>query len=503
MAVDGMLDGVRIEIAEDRLSATLVIEPGVRTEELNVFAIDTLLATRGISSTTVHRAHVEAAIRDFKCRSDNEVRAVIARGLPPRHPVDPAIVTMFPEPTLAPPTDSSGRIDQHARSRIPVVRAGAIIARITPPSEGSDGFDVLGHNLAAKQPKPLAVTFDESVSPKPDGTVVAVVGGIPDFDGRTLKVSHRLGVPGSVDFSTGNIEFPGDVEIERGVRDQFTVAAGRDLFVHDLIEAATISAQRDATIDRGMAAREMGTLSVGRDLRIRYITDCAVTVGRDAVVEGDVVNCRLVVGRSYRSPAGKLIRGTLTVANQCEVGAIGSETNPPTTIILGRLPTVIDRVRVLAQALPNLAAKVAAAEQKLKALRSARRPTATQAEEMTELEFSLQRDREVQTRAVNSVHRMENLTSKHTSFDLTVHDTLFPGVTIFIGAWRAEITRIVRGPLRITLDESKEPILVSLTTKTTSYLNTVARVIRDPDCIDISVLARSAGIPPPPPRLAA
>ena len=63
-------------------------------------------------------------------------------------------------------------------------------------------------------------------------------------DRKSAKVSNTLEIDQNVDFSTGNIDFPGNVIVHRSVKDCFTVKARDDIEVRGLIEAATLIANQ-------------------------------------------------------------------------------------------------------------------------------------------------------------------------------------------------------------------------------------------------------------------
>jgi uncharacterized protein (DUF342 family) len=495
MGSEDIFQGVKIEISEDRLTALLVIEANARAANVSTLTIDALVARSGLMSVMVRRSEIEAAIRAFKSNPDQRIKIEISKGLPPKHGTNPRFRPQFPE-APAPEPSEDGRVDPHSRSGIALVKAGDLIGSLVNASPGVDGMDVLGKPIVAMGQGELNVQFEPSVKVEADGRVLAAADGVPVFDGVTLRVSDRLHIKGAVDFSVGNFSFPNDIEIDKGIRDQFRVSAGRDIFVHDLVEAATVSAHRDAFIDRGMAAHGKGTLNVGRDLTIKYILDCRVIVGRDATVEAAVNGSKVTVSRHYRSPEGGFIGGHLAVSQQVVIGSLGAAGGAPTEVVLGRVPSITDKIIALAKTFPQLTLRASRTEFKLNQLKGQPRPTAQQAEEITELQFNLSRDKENVNKTAAALQKMESLTLKHSCVDLTVHNCINPGVTMFVGSWKCVFSEKVKGPLRITLDDQGEPLITDLTKKTTTFLNTIARVIRDPEAVDVAVLIRSVGVAP-------
>ncbi|MEO0482228.1 MAG: FapA family protein, partial [Planctomycetota bacterium] len=210
------------------------------------------------------------------------------------------------------------------RSAFVVVEAGRALGRLVPAFEGKDGEDVTG---AVIQAKPLtAKTYepDDTVQVDAEGLISARVPGLLDVTGAGPIVRDTLDIDSDVDFSTGNIDFPGDVNIARGVRDLFQVRVGGSLHTGDVIEAATIEVQRHATLAVGMAGRGKGSITVGRDLEARYLDDVDVHVGGNLRIDRELSNCRIEVQGALEAPKCRVVGGEVRVVGRCEVAQAGS-----------------------------------------------------------------------------------------------------------------------------------------------------------------------------------
>ena len=117
-------------------------------------------------------------------------------------------------------------MDFKAISPFRMVRKGDILARISPRVEGVAGIDVMGAVVPhGKSP---------GSSPKPGkNTLVAGDTVVAGADGRFVSgeesfwVSEVLEIRGDVDYSTGHIDFPGDVIVQGQIKQGFKVKAGR------------------------------------------------------------------------------------------------------------------------------------------------------------------------------------------------------------------------------------------------------------------------------------
>lgn len=498
---------VLVTIAPDGRSATLAIEPGVDPTMLNEQVLCGLIATRDVVVTAETKRRVVALLESFTEHPDEPAEAVVAEGTAPVHGrdgwfgLDPAVLPSPKRGGDASADDESDdegqgseKIDYYAKSAFAVVRGGQRIGVLHPPEPGVDGADVRGRVLAARQGKALKLKTDESVTLQPDGAVLANHGGLVEHDESSVKVLRELLVPKGVDFHTGNIDFPGDVVIRKGVRDCFTVRADGDLTVHDLVEAATLVAGHDATLTGGMAAREKGTLRVGRDLHAKYLDNVECSVARDLTVDRELANSTTEVGRAMDSPRCSVIGGSLVVTQACHVAQTGSEAGVPTEIVLGKIAELEELAKQAMELMPRLEARSAKAQEELDQLKAnITKLTPTQAERMTELEFEVGRGISPMQPLIDAMTELRELVHSHSTVELTIERVMYAGTTIWLGVYRAEVQEAIKGPLRITLDARGQPLITDLTNESVTPLTKLARVIKNDRFVDLDALGMDQG----------
>ena len=103
------------------------------------------------------------------------------------------------------------------------------------------------------------------------GKFIAQTAGVLQFRANKITISQALVIDDYVDFSTGNIDFDGDVQVRRGVRDKFRIRATGKVEVQGLIEAAHIETGGDFEAATGMAAKETGRVQIGGSLTAKYL----------------------------------------------------------------------------------------------------------------------------------------------------------------------------------------------------------------------------------------
>lgn len=501
---------ISVEVSKDRVSASLCLGEKLTDEQLHETFFLAALQERAIVIPGDIRATIDSIRTDYLAGGRAPLQRPAAQGLAPVHgihariEIEPGLLRDNPRSqsnaTIQPPADSqTGTVDHRARAAFVSVKAGQVIGRIIPEVPGEDGVDVFGRSIACKAALPISLTLDDSIIRRADGSLVATRGGLLERTRDSYRVATTLKVTGDVDYSTGHIDFPGTVIIEGEIRDQFTVTAGLDIIVKSSADAATLDCGGSLTLERGMAAREMGTLRVGKDLSARYLTNITAVIGRDATIESELHACSLTIGRDFIAPRASIVRGELCVSRRCEVRELGTEANVETRITLGRVPLLDKLARYADELQPLIANRLNHAETKLNEIKHFPRPPRDIAERITELQYNVQNDRALLAKLRLGVSTILQAARARSTVDLTVHHGLHRGVKIWLGVFLAEINQSVKGPLRITLADSCSPSITYLSTNTTHRLSSIARVTTDSRLPDLTAIAARHGVSEPGP----
>lgn len=492
MAADALGQFVRVTLAPRALAAEMTVLPGVDPATLDELSLRALAAEHHVLVDADVSAQLRALAERLKTLPAplaQPLTVTVARGAPPSDGqdgrlefapgMDPAQLAAAPpsgaaaraEPAASPtptnqpalPPDAAHAaegVDHYARSAFRPVAVGQLVATLIPPTSGVDGRDVCGKTLAARDGRPFPLGLDESLQQQPDGTIIARVAGVIEFDPPRLRVREELVIAGSVDFSTGHVDFPGSVTIERGVRDCFRVRAGRHVRVRGLVEAATIDAGLDADLAGGMSAREKGGLTTGRDASARYLKSVNVRTGRDLRVQKELLTSQVVVGRDLLAPAAVVTGGRVTVARAAQIAAAGGESHAATEIRLGYVSELENFARDLLGLRALVEQRHARAAGDLDKLRTTKRKlTSIEADQLTELQFALA-TAQGQLKSIDQrLERLRALARDRTCVDLTVLKRIHPGVRILAWKWTLDVAHEVRGPVRITLDPRGELLI--------------------------------------------
>ncbi len=352
-----------IEISSDDMTATISIEPPMgRGAGLTMGPIRSVLSQHQVC----------AGIDDLELRRclawTNEKRepvenAVIAKGKPSSEGRDSAI-----EWLMAPHEEreryvvgEDGSIDFYNLKELSTVEEGTLLAAITPATRGADGFNVLGHLLEGKWGTQLAITPGENILKKAKGTQwFAGCSGHYSLEDNVLNVQPQVRVNGDVDFSTGNINFTGDVVITGNVLDGFKVSATGNITVGGLIEAAHVEAGKCVEVKNGIFGKEKGLVTAKEDVLSSFMQNAHVKANRDVIVSNQILNSRVYAGRIIQVKHGKgsMVGGLAMAGNSIIVRTIGSEYGTKTVVDVGSNFAAIQRMQLVSNKQKKLSAKL-------------------------------------------------------------------------------------------------------------------------------------------------
>lgn len=265
----------------------------------------------------------------------------VARGTAPEHGEDGKVEELFPrvlERKFA--TDEQNRVDYTAANLFNTVEEGAVICRIIPPTEGVPGRTVRDREIPARPGRAVTVPKGRNTHFSDGGDeLLASISGQVEFSGRSFQVKPVLEIPENVDFSTGNINFVGDVHIKGDICAGFTVRAMGSITVDGVVEACSVEAGGDLVVARGVQGDGQAVIRAQRNVFSKYLENCTVyakqTLRTDCIINCDVYCDGVVEVRSGRMT---IIGGTIRASREVNAGTIGSRTEVRTNIILGGEP---------------------------------------------------------------------------------------------------------------------------------------------------------------------
>lgn len=230
------------------------------------------------------------------------------------------------------------RIDFRERQVFVQVKAQQIIARWHPPVEGTPGRDVRGKAIPVRAPRDNRFVVGRNVELQNNETEArALSNGHLLMSGRQLTVDQLHRVSTNVDYATGNIRFPGNVEIAKDVAPGFVVHADGDILIRGTVEDAEIRAAGDIVIMGGVLNN--ARIVAGGSVQLKFAQGSYIECEDELQVADSLVQCnvgkcavfRLTNHNGHRGVAGGKLLAKELVQTQC----LGSEIEVRTDVVLG------------------------------------------------------------------------------------------------------------------------------------------------------------------------
>ena len=325
-------------VTNDRLTAWVFAYPPVGGGK----ELDRGMLVKALGEKQVKYGIDDALLDALPGQPDRYFRLYIAaRGRAAVHGKDGRIIDMFsrrPERKLV--VDEFNRVDYASISFIQNAEEGDTICRIIAPTKGEGGKTVLGQDLPARDGKPAAVPKGRNTALNDQGdALVATKTGHVEFNGRTFQVKPVMDIDGNVDYSTGHINFLGDVHVHGDICTGFTVRAMGNITVDGVVEAAEVEAGGDLIMTKGAQGDNRAVLRASHSIFAKYLESCCIyameDLHADCIINCDVYCDGLVEVRSGR---GTIIGGSIRAAHEVSAEVIGSRSECRTDVVLGGLP---------------------------------------------------------------------------------------------------------------------------------------------------------------------
>jgi uncharacterized protein (DUF342 family) len=364
---------IDVSIAVDSLSAalTLVAEEGFGSP-LSVEKALSELSERGVTQGLEPNAIAEAVA---DAREGKPVhQRIVARGRSGR-PGGSVTVTWLVHGftgDLNKPHDGGGA-DFKDRGTMTRVAVGDRILMLKKAADaGEDGFDVLGRPVKAG-----AATSGDSV-PDHDGTIreelaedgstffVAAVGGellvdgLPGSVGR-VSIRERLTIKGNVGPETGNLKFPGAVQVSGSVLSGFSLVAGGDVTIAGAIEASLLSSDGKVSVAEGIKGARRGTIRARLSIDAAFAEQALLLAVEDIRINGRCLLCNVKTNGRLIIAAGKgpLVGGLCRARKGIDVEVLGSENFTKTEVSFGQDYLVADQIDAEEREIAKLNALIA------------------------------------------------------------------------------------------------------------------------------------------------
>ena len=422
-----------IHLSADKLSAWLMVFPPIgEGKDLDRETLDKALSETGIA----FGVDEELLRRLPEERNPYFSLFALAKGKPAHNGKDGQIIEHFDRVVERKfEVDEHDRVDYASLHFFQSVEAGGVICEAVLPTPGEPGRTVLDQEVPAKDGKEAPLTKGQNTEISEDGTrLLATQAGHVEYVGKTFQVKAVLEIDDNVDYSTGNINYMGDVHIRGRVCSGFSVRAAGNITVDGVVESATVEAGGDLIVAKGIVGNTDSIVRADGSVFAKYLENSIVharqNLQADCIVNSEVYSDGEIQVRSGR---GIIVGGRIRAAKKVSAKVVGSKSESQTRIYLGGEPCVEYERQ-------ELAAVIEEAEAELEKLE--KRPNSPdKLERMKRLQFDLSVNRikleQMDEELAKKQEEIENLGGCR-----LVADIAYPGLVLTICDIKARLKQV-------------------------------------------------------------
>jgi uncharacterized protein len=266
-------------------------------------------------------------------------KELIAKGIPPIPGEKAKFEELVKESEHkgVPQERSDGSVDYKNLGLFRSVSKGTPLLKRIPPTAGTPGTAINGSSVPAPAgtdrflvPSAGAITFKDD----PNILVAARVGQ-PFYLDNSVRVDPTLEID-TVDPSTGNVIFDGNILIRGPVEAGYTVSAGQDLTILDTVEGANLSAGRNMALLTGVYGKNKSEIRATGSLEARFLSDCSVQCNGNVEIADLISYCTVECDGSLflgkNGGRGQAYGGRIRASKEIHAQILGSVSETATLI---------------------------------------------------------------------------------------------------------------------------------------------------------------------------
>jgi uncharacterized protein (DUF342 family) len=467
---DGGPAVVLIRVSEDKLKAYVSLKPPARNPPGPIDADFLLRRWREaeLDPEAFPASAAEALAAEWNASRSGIPERLAGEAPHPPVPGADARIEFIVDPTLRfKPADEGGSVDFRNLNLIKPVKKGQPLARKAPASLGIHGINLYGQPAPAPDGADveLPLGLNTEVSASDPALVIASVSGFLQTKDGKLHVNECFVVDGSVDFSTGNIEYDQAAVIRGDVADGFSVTVGGALEVGGSVGEAKLIAGGDVLVKKGFAGAGHGLIASKGNVSLGFASNQIIRAHGSILVEKESFNCQMGARRSL-TVYGPLVGGLAMAWSGIECRVAGNELGTKTELEAGLDYVLHENKALLEEKLKELTGHLAKVTQKLtrfrESYRTRKRFSSAEAKLMLELRDMQEK---IQARLPELEKRKQSIVEQirqgyaRDGICVKVEKKVNPGVVIKVGNEVFRVQEEMAGPKVFLFKEGRIKVI--------------------------------------------
>ncbi|OGF99231.1 MAG: hypothetical protein A3F83_16635 [Candidatus Glassbacteria bacterium RIFCSPLOWO2_12_FULL_58_11] len=272
-------------------------------------------------------------------------KAIVARGRPVQNGKDSNVKVLIDMDKSAKPLiTEDGSVDFRNINMIKIVDKDQLLAVKEPCSQGEAGYTVTGRITEPRAGEDYPLPRGKNTYLAEDGLQLfaSIIGNV-FYEQDVLNVENVYVVKGNVDFSTGNISYPGDVVINGDVKSDFSVHTEGNIIVRGTVEAAElVSTSGNIDVKKGIIGTQTekkAKIVAGGSVKALFIQEGVVSAGKDIEVGSYILNSQIHAEHDVMAIRDRgMIAGSNVFSGSCvRAKNVGSISDTKTQIKVGKI----------------------------------------------------------------------------------------------------------------------------------------------------------------------
>ncbi|HRP69567.1 MAG TPA: FapA family protein, partial [Turneriella sp.] len=291
-----------VHTAADHMSASIYIDPPEGGGQvLSANTIKQLLKDHGVV-----KGLQEEVIQNLAKKPQYKKLILVAKGQAPKNGENGYIQPLF-DTIHKPQRDTSAKkVDHKKVDLIRAAKIGEAIAEKINPTLGIPGYTVGGGILPAEPGKIAEFQLGPNVEISPDGMkLLSKIEGRPVLDSRgRIRVDEVVYLK-NIDYSTGNVDFPGSVIVEESIADGFKLHASGSVILQSSVGVCDLSAGKDVILSAGFMGRGEGIIRSEGDVYARFVEQGTIEAKGSIFISEAALHSKLIAGGSIVVKGGR------------------------------------------------------------------------------------------------------------------------------------------------------------------------------------------------------